>query len=99
MTLHCNCNKHVSLNNVLITFEIELLEFLPKRKEKYVPPPFLFVFVGQIPIHNVVKCIYCRRKKEKEFMKNVIRSMSSISIDHMGFFTWALTSIVFDHIC
>ena len=31
-------------------------------------------------------------------MKNVIRSMSSISIDHMGFFTWALTSIVFDHI-
>ena len=31
-------------------------------------------------------------------MKNVIRSMSSISIDHTGISTWALTSIVFDHI-
>ena len=51
-------------------------------------------------IHNFVKCMYCRgTKKGREFLNNVIRSMWSISIDHMGFFTCALTSIVFDHIC
>ena len=32
-------------------------------------------------------------------MNNVIQSMWSLSIDHMGFFTCALTSNVFDHIC
>ena len=43
--------------------------------------------------------IFQIKKKEKEFLNNVIQSMCSLSIDHMGFFTYALTSNMFDHIC
>ena len=41
--------------------------------------------VFQINIHNFWECIYCKIKKGKEFVNNVIKSMWSISIDHMGF--------------
>ena len=35
MTLHCSCNKHVSLNNVLITFQIEVSQVSPPLKKSF----------------------------------------------------------------
>ena len=62
--------------------------------------PNKVVHACKMHIHNCVLCTYSREeKKEKESLNNVIQSMWSLSIDHMGFFTCALTSNVFDHIC